>query len=121
GLLSDSLLRFILIKNDGSILRSRIGALPVKRGGIVGLPKQIDDLSIGYFVWIVLYLNDFRMSRATRANILVSRIWNMPSRITAGYSQNSMHGLVNCFDTPEASTAEDRTCRFFCRVHRAQR
>ena len=43
-LLSDRLLRFILVKNDRSILRSGIGTLTVQCRGIVGLPKEINDL-----------------------------------------------------------------------------
>ncbi len=73
-----------MIKNNGPILYSDIGALPIQRRRIVVRPKNVEQLVITDLRWIELNFDHFSVARIISTDILVGRVVFVPARITDG-------------------------------------
>ena len=65
-----------------AILRPDVGPLPVNLGGIVGAPKHVEQLVVGYLRRVVFDFDYFGVASAIRTHILVGWIFCVATLIT---------------------------------------
>jgi len=104
--LSRGLLFGVVIENRGTILRSRVGPLPVQLRGIVVLPEDIQQLFIGNLGRIIVDLDRFGMPGAIRTNIFVRRILHLPARVTDAGGDHARQLAEGSFYSPKTSCSK---------------
>jgi hypothetical protein len=102
-----------MIKNYRSILHANIGALPVRRRGIMVRPENLQKFVIADLRRIELHFHDLGVSGLVGAHILIRRILLCSPRIPDAGGQNTFY-VSECFlHSPETT----RTERSFLRLH----
>ena len=106
-----------IFRNDNRpVLCASIGTLAVERSGIVGIPKEIKDFSVGDDRGIEGYFHHFRVAGLSRADFLIGRVECFPARVAAGYGFDSRLPLKYCLQAPEAASSQNRI--FFIHIGR---
>lgn len=80
-----------------------IRPLPIERGGVVGIPEEIDDLFIRNHSGIEGDPDNFSMPGFPGANVLVSRMRILACGITAGNRGNTLLALINGLHAPKTA------------------
>src|SRR5207253_1254504 len=104
--LSRGLLFGVMIENRGTILRSRVGPLPVQLRGIVVLPENVQQLFIRNLGRIIVDLDRFGMPGAIRTNIFVRRILHLPTRVTDAGGDHARQLAEGRFHSPKTSCSK---------------
>src|SRR3982074_1001471 len=89
-----------------AVLRSIVRTLAVELGGIVVFPKYLQQFLVGKFRRIVLHFDGFGVAGAVAANVLVSRIGEVPTRITNPGRRDPRQLAKRSFDSPETACGE---------------
>src|SRR5581483_8313419 len=93
----------------GAILRADIIALPHPLGGIVALPKCLQQFLVRDFLRIVDHQHNRVMPGAPAADLFISRVRGLTRGITNRGDMDSIAQLPElALGTPEASEAKDR-------------
>jgi hypothetical protein len=93
-------------ENHRSVLRAHVGPLPVWRGGIVLVPEHLEQILERDFRRVVGDLNHLGVVRAAGADVLVARIFQRATLVTADGFVHAGHGAKSRLDAPEATRAE---------------
>lgn len=107
GFLSDYLLLCGAAKNNRAVLRADIGALTIRRSGIVTLPEVIQQHFQTNDRWIVFHLHHFDMPGGTGAYSFVSRVIGMSAHVAANGINDAVNAAKGCLCSPKTTRAED--------------
>ena len=106
-----SLLSRIVEEDHRSILLAEIRPLAVQRSGIVYLPKYFEQIIVGNYRRVICHLDDFGMSGAAGADLLISGVLLETASI-ANLGCGHAGDLPECrFHTPKT------TCSKRCLLH----
>src|ERR1700730_2009530 len=87
-------------------LRSLVRTLAVELGGIVVFPEYFQQFLVGKFRRIVLHFDGFGVAGAVAADVLVSRIGEVPTRITNPGCRDPRQLAKRGFNSPETACGE---------------
>lgn len=96
----------IVIKDGGAILAAHIRALTVKRGWIVEVEKDVQQVFIGDPVGVKGQMDGFGMTGGIAANFAVGGVVRMPAGVAYFGINNTVLFAKACFYTPEATGGE---------------
>jgi len=102
-------LGFVVVKNNGTVLGADVVSLAVESGGIVGVPEHFQDGCEGDCCCIKAHFHNFGMPGFSGGYLSVIRIFDSASGISRACGYNARYSLVNSFNTPEASAAQNDT------------
>src|SRR5690606_2124896 len=102
----DLFLAFILIKGNGSILGTTIGALSVWGSGVVGPEEKRHKLDICNFLGIIVTLGRFGAFRPSVGHILIGGIGGTSPTIAGIYFPAPFDTFKYGLDTPKAATGK---------------
>ena len=77
-------LRFAVVEDDGTILRTFVRTLAVQCGRVVCLPEHVEQFFIRNFRRVKLDLCDFGVACIAGSNLHVGRVWCLAAREAAG-------------------------------------
>ena len=103
-------LLFIVIENRGSILRSDIRTLSVRRSGVMDAEEHIQDRAEGDKIGIKGDLNDFGVTGGPGADILVGGIVDGSTSVSHFDRINPDQFIEDRLKAPKASTPEGGDC-----------
>jgi len=106
-------LRRRMIKNNRTILRTKVGSLTIASRWIMVPPENVEQLIVGNFCGIERHLDDFRMTRFVAAHILIGWIFGCAPGITDDRILHSLGLPEDRFHAPETARSESR----FFRAH----
>src|ERR1700681_4701846 len=89
-----------------AVLRTIVRTLAVELGGIVVFPEYFQQFLVGKFRRIVLHFDGFGVAGAVAANVLVSRIGEVLTRITNPGCRDPLQVATRGFTSPEAACGE---------------
>src|SRR5579871_205384 len=100
----------VVEENDRAVLGPDVRPLPVQAGGVVAVPKTIQELLIGNLFGVEFHLHHFRMARAVRTNVLISGGIGHPALVSHRGGNNTFQLPESFFDSPKTARSE---CGFF--------
>src|SRR5262249_10917834 len=99
-----------VIEDHRAILRADVGPLPIRRGRIMAVPENVEQLLVGNTSRVVLDLDDLRVSGAITAHVAISRILQPAPRVADRRRRHARHAPERRLDAPETAGAECRLC-----------
>lgn len=97
-------------EDRGAVLRSDIRSLPVQRRGVVVGKKYVQKCVIGNPCRVEAHLDDFGVSGAIRADLLIGRVGNAAAGVSAYGVRDARRLAKERFDAPETPCTK---CGFF--------
>ena len=98
-------------EDDRAVLRPDVRPLPVRRGRVVVLPEDAQEISVGDAGGVVLHVDDFGVSRAVGADVLIGRVGQGSSGVADGGRGDAGHLAKSGLHSPETSGAEGGSLR----------
>jgi hypothetical protein len=115
----DPLLRIIRIENLGSVLRADVRTLTVQLRRVVSdREKDAKQLSVRNLRWVEHHANDFSVTGAARADLLVRRRRDVAAGVAGHSALDAFNMLVDRLNSPEAAAGEYRDLLARCRCER---
>ena len=105
------LLVFIMVEDDGSVLRAFISALAVERGGVVQVEEDFEQSVEGDVLGCIGDLDDLSMVCLSGANLFVGRVLECASRVSRRDKSDALEPLEDALEAPEAPASESSFCR----------
>src|SRR6266581_4831279 len=87
---------------------AHVRPLAVERGRIMHVPELVQKLLVGHLRRVVRDLNGLRVTRASRAHLLVGRVVQGSTFVTRDGLDYPRHLVEKMLDTPEAAARESR-------------
>ena len=108
GLLGQSALRRVAVKDGCVVLRSEVAELTVQRQGIDVVPERAQQRFVGDLTGIVDDLNGLEVPRGTDRDLLVGRVGRAAAHVADGHRDDAIEHVERVLHGPEAPTGKGR-------------
>src|SRR5882724_310066 len=92
-----------MVEDRSAVLRAPVRALAIQLGGIVVLPKNVQQLIVGNLAGIVIYFHRFGMAGAVGADLFVSGVFSFPADVAYAGGGDAGKLAEGSFDFPETA------------------
>ena len=107
------LLGFVVVENDGAILRTFVGSLSVEGGGVVGLEEDFQKLGVANLFGVEVNADNFGVSRRACADFFISWVFDCAACVARFYFAHAIEVLKDGFGTPKTAAAKRGDARCF--------
>ena len=107
------------VQDYGTVLLTEVVALPVERGWIMDMEKDVKKIGIADDGWVIFNFIHFRMACCPTADLLIGWFVNVAPRVARRHLEDTFQPGKDGLGAPETAAAQNRRFDSISHVHRA--